>query len=1124
MIGELPASSNWSFQVQWCPRNPDLLATASFDGIIGVHSLQSTNESEVLAATTSAPQADGADVFESGNFGLTASRASNLSLKQPPKWLRRPVSATFGFGGLLTSVSNLPSAHGGHQSGVVHLRQFATEPIIVDRAKKLEEATDGEKLSEFAQEKSTEAAGEDALAGWKALLSLFRANTRDELVTLLGFSKEEVSASVVEAIKKVKASTATPSAPATNIIPPEPEEADVTETRPYEPVVSFAEPEREPEPLSEPTEGPPTDTDPAASNHVESTPSEVSASATSDVTNRPETESTATEPSLFADDVAIGTPQGDANADFFAAMGNAPTALPGHVLVPHTNYAADSSVAATIGSRPSSVASDTLKTTTFKIYPNEESEIDRLLTKSLVLGDFESAVSLCLSVERYADAILLAVKGGPELLQRTQTAYFTRQTTSLPYLRLYQSIVSNDLDDIVQNAELKEWQEIFVILCTFAREDEFAGLAKHLGQRLEFQGKVIKAADPTGSEAAQKEYRKNATLCYLAAGKLEQIVNIWIDELREEEAILESNVQKGVSRYTAHALALQTFIEKVTVFRSATKYVDADLAAADQSASRSYKLAALYDRYYEYADLLAAQGLLKEAVKYLNMTPAEYKGIQGGMELDFHHARERVLQAAGLGVQKAPAAPTVTVQQQYKAASQKPQVPTTTSYPTSGPYPPTTNVYAPPATTTVKPSPYEAMYAPPNGSTAPATQQPPAPPVNDPYAPPGVTSSQQPQQQQPPYGAGRGSGFVAPNPYGPSYGGGNNQYGTPQTGPYGQPTIPPPGPPPPARAPPKRIGPDQGWNDTPVVDISRRSTPAAKSTAPAAITSPFPNAPGGGSPTSPYMGQQGGSNLPPPPPSRGASQFPPNQLQPPPPQQQQNLPPPPRGGSAMGRPPPPPGPGHGPPPPRGPPGQNPPPFQRPASAGGQAPPGVTYPVRSMSPMNRPAGGSGFERASSPLAHGQVRPPPQPQYGAPPPQQHQQHPRGPPPPGQAGMPPRGPPTPGNPPPHRGPPGPYGPPPGSGGPPAQYAQQRGPPPPGQGSGFAPPPGSRGPPPPGPPQAGIQSPQSPPNGPPAPVKPAAPIKSAPKYRTWFLTVTMAWSEFPLVHSSWRPKSHSR
>ncbi|KAG8898035.1 protein transport protein S31 [Tulasnella sp. 403] len=1108
LIGELPPANNWSFQVQWCPRNPDLLATASFDGTVGIHSLQSTNEADTTSKVA-APQADGADVFSTGNFGIAAAQAT-LSLKQPPKWLRRPTSASFGFAGQLATVSNLPSAQGGHQSATVHLRTVSTEPTIIDRAKKLQEAADGQKLSEFAQDKSTASSQESALEGWKALLSLFQANTRDELVTLLGFSKEEIAAHVAEAIKKVKASaTAQPSGatPSTNVIPPEPEEEDVTESKPYEPVVSFAEPEREPEPLSEPTEGPPPDAETATTGPVEPTPSEVSASALSDNTKGQEVESTATEPSLFGDDVAIGTPQGDANADFFASIGTVRSALPEHVLVPHHSYAVDSSVAATVGSRPSSAASESLKTNTFKIYPNEESEIDRLLTKSLVLGDFESAVSLCLSVERYADAILLAVKGGPELLQRTQTTYFTRQTTSLPYLRLYQSIVTNDLTDIVQNADLREWQEIFVILCTFAREDEFSGLAKQLGQRLEFQGKISKAADPQNASSLAKDYKKNATLCYLAAGRLEQVVNIWIEEMREEETLYENAQEKGISRYTAHALALQTFIEKVTVFRSATNYVDADLTGTpvgdNVAAIRSYKLAALYDRYYEYADLLAAQGMLKEAVKFLSMTPADYKGVQGGAELDFDIARERVLSAANVDQRRSlPKDPFPIGQAQTQPAQQqRPQV-AKSSYPPQPVYggaaPSTT--YSPVSAT--KPSPYESAYAPPNGSTAAPTVA--APSVHNPYAPLGAGTNAAGASQQP-YTMPTSSTYAPNNAYGGTYTGQSYNAQQPTYGQPSTPLAPPPASlaPPPPRAPPKRT--DQGWNDTPVVDTSRRGTPAVGGKAPAAITSPFPSAQptNSGSPTSPYL--QSGQALAPPP-SRGGSQFPPNQLQAPP---QQQGPPPPRAGSAMGRPPPPPGPGHQgqfPPPGRAGP-HNPPPFVRPASAGA-APLGVTYPTRAMSPRS---GGGPYaqERAMSPLAQGHPgRPPmaqpPQGQFNGPPPQQR--GPGGPPHPPHQGMPPRG--TTATPP-GRGPPGPYAPPApiGPGAAQSPYSQPHAPvqPPPGQG--FVPPPpgpGSRmvpaggiphGPPP-------VQAPHPGPSmgGAPPPPKPAPPAAKAPKYRNLF------------------------
>jgi len=48
-----------------------------------------------------------------------------------------------------------------------------------------------------------------------------------------------------------------------------------------------------------------------------------------------------------------------------------------------------------------------LKSNTFRIYPTDESSIERLVTKSIVLGDFESAVSLCLSVDRFTDALCI---------------------------------------------------------------------------------------------------------------------------------------------------------------------------------------------------------------------------------------------------------------------------------------------------------------------------------------------------------------------------------------------------------------------------------------------------------------------------------------------------------------------------------------------------------------------------------------------------------------------------------------------------------------------------------------------------------------------------------------------
>ena len=73
--------------------------------------------------------------------------------------------------------------------------------------------------------------------------------------------------------------------------------------------------------------------------------------------------------------------------------------------------------------------------------------------------------------------------------------------------------------------------KIFVILYIFAKGDEFVGLAEQLSQRLEFAGSLRRGAEGN-------EFRKNTTLTYLTAGKLKKVVNIWIEEMSEEEHAL----------------------------------------------------------------------------------------------------------------------------------------------------------------------------------------------------------------------------------------------------------------------------------------------------------------------------------------------------------------------------------------------------------------------------------------------------------------------------------------------------------------------------------------------------------------------------------------------------------
>lgn len=54
------------------------------------------------------------------------------------------------------------------------------------------------------------------------------------------------------------------------------------------------------------------------------------------------------------------------------------------------------------------------------------SDVDGLITQALLTGNFEGAVELCLHDNRMADSIILAIAGGPQLLEKTQKKYFTK--------------------------------------------------------------------------------------------------------------------------------------------------------------------------------------------------------------------------------------------------------------------------------------------------------------------------------------------------------------------------------------------------------------------------------------------------------------------------------------------------------------------------------------------------------------------------------------------------------------------------------------------------------------------------------------------------------------------------
>ncbi|XP_043428247.1 protein transport protein Sec31A isoform X5 [Prionailurus viverrinus] len=203
-------------------------------------------------------------------------------------------------------------------------------------------------------------------------------------------------------------------------------------------------------------------------------------------------------------------------------------------------------------------------------------DIDGLITQALLTGNFESAVDLCLHDNRMADAIILAIAGGQELLARTQKKYFAKSQSKIT--RLITAVVMKNWKEIVESCDLKNWREALAAVLTYAKPDEFSALCDLLGTRLESEGDIL--------------LQTQACLCYICAGNVEKLVACW------------TKAQDGSS-----PLSLQDLIEKVVILRKAVQLT--------QAMDTSTVGVLLAEKMSQYANLLAAQGSIAAALAFL---------------------------------------------------------------------------------------------------------------------------------------------------------------------------------------------------------------------------------------------------------------------------------------------------------------------------------------------------------------------------------------------------------------------------------------------------------------------------------------------------------------------------
>ena len=184
--GDYPVVTNWTFQTEFNPHNPNLFATASFDGKIAVQTLQSTNADASQTTQDQSQTLNDEDFFSKAT---SQPQASGFSLPKAPKWLERPVSVSFGFGGRIVSVT--PEKRESGRGSKVTITKFEVDSDIGISSDTFEQSLKTGNFAAICKSRGADAKSDGEKADWKVIETLTSDNPRKELVDYLGFSQTD---------------------------------------------------------------------------------------------------------------------------------------------------------------------------------------------------------------------------------------------------------------------------------------------------------------------------------------------------------------------------------------------------------------------------------------------------------------------------------------------------------------------------------------------------------------------------------------------------------------------------------------------------------------------------------------------------------------------------------------------------------------------------------------------------------------------------------------------------------------------------------------------------------------------------------------------------------------------
>lgn len=549
--------SDWNFDVKWSPRIPGLYLASSVEGRLSVNSVLTAPSAPSVSSETATALAESfgasAGDFRSGMADqsprTTDSQNVLYNLNRPPSWMNCQSGVSLVFGGLKAHFFSKDGPNINVDSFVENIPPLSSVPGKLDKMLMDLTAEDPSPALDWCKEKSLTAESPKDKMGWEVLSILFSTDSRRKLVKYLGFS-----------------------------LPPKDAGDEITM-----PVYGLLQSQPIAVPVRPVPPSSPTGENDTSMSHAPNTPKNVMTAVPLDGPapwdmSEPYQEGEMAKGSLLDGDDADKTTNGSVK--------------------PSESISAE-------------VEDDTGKGDIQAFAGKSPKDIDEIIRRAVIVGDFKTAVDACLHTEKIADALVIAHAGGPDLWYYTQAEYLSKvDLSSGPRVIGAVAGQKSKMDEyIIQAAESEGeiWKEALAALLTYTPTEELFEACTALGNRL-----------------MHKKNDTGALVCYLCASNIGMVASTWISGL-----IVKGKSTSSMLKYRTEQLC--DLVERVRLFTTAVVLSQGEHEIGNVRAFDDVSGSILC----EFGALLAVHGDYYSAVTYLsNLDPSYSCGLGFAEELN----------------------------------------------------------------------------------------------------------------------------------------------------------------------------------------------------------------------------------------------------------------------------------------------------------------------------------------------------------------------------------------------------------------------------------------------------------------------------------------------------------